>query len=60
MTPYCWSCPSVPLCRPDCLGLCPTCGADRNEEPCTCAEPGDPRWAALDVLRVPDDRGGAG
>lgn len=51
--------PQVPLCGPDCRGLCPTCGADRNEEPCTCAEPGDPRWAALDVLRVPDDRGGA-
>ena len=23
--------PSAPLCRPDCRGLCPHCGADRNE-----------------------------
>lgn len=46
------SLPLAPLCRPDCAGLCPTCGADRNEGACGCAEQGgDPRWAALDVLR---------
>ena len=45
--------PVAPLCRPDCLGLCPSCGANRNEETCTCEPPADPRWAALDVLRVP-------
>jgi uncharacterized protein len=27
--------PMAPLCREDCLGLCPTCGADRNEGGCT-------------------------
>ena len=44
--------PLAPLCRPDCPGLCPTCGADRNEGPCGCPEPvRDPRWAALNVLR---------
>jgi uncharacterized protein len=43
--------PQAPLCRQGCLGLCPTCGADRNAEPCDCAPPADPRWAALDVLR---------
>jgi uncharacterized protein len=43
--------PQAPLCRPDCLGLCPTCGANRNEEPCRCEPPRDERWAALDVLR---------
>ena len=43
--------PQAPLCRPDCLGLCPQCGANRNVEPCACVEPRDPRWAALDVLR---------
>lgn len=43
--------PQAPLCRPDCQGLCPTCGANRNEEPCSCAAPRDERWAALDVLR---------
>ncbi|MEY4608443.1 MAG: hypothetical protein RL625_660 [Gemmatimonadota bacterium] len=26
----------LPLCRPDCLGFCPTCGADRNSGPCAC------------------------
>ncbi len=27
--------PLAPLCRQDCRGLCPTCGADLNEAPCT-------------------------
>lgn len=26
--------PLAPLCRNDCAGLCPTCGADLNEAPC--------------------------
>lgn len=26
--------PAAPLCRDDCLGLCPTCGTDLNSEPC--------------------------
>ena len=26
--------PMVPLCKEDCLGLCPTCGTDLNSEPC--------------------------
>ena len=26
--------PMAPLCRPDCRGLCPRCGADWNEGPC--------------------------
>ena len=26
--------PMVPLCRPDCRGLCPRCGAEWNEGPC--------------------------
>jgi uncharacterized protein len=43
--------PQAPLCRPDCLGLCPVCGANRNEEPCQCPPAPDPRWAALDALR---------
>ena len=44
--------PTTPLCRPDCAGLCPTCGANRNDEACGCVEaPADPRWAALDQLR---------
>ena len=43
--------PMAPLCRADCLGLCPHCGADRNEGQCACVAPPDPRWANLDVLR---------
>ncbi len=27
--------PMVPLCRPDCRGLCTSCGADLNEGPCS-------------------------
>jgi uncharacterized protein len=26
--------PLVPVCRPACKGLCPTCGTDLNEAPC--------------------------
>jgi uncharacterized protein len=26
----------LPLCRPDCKGLCTTCGADLNAGPCAC------------------------
>lgn len=44
--------PFAPLCRPDCNGLCPTCGADRNEIDCGHdRDPVDIRWAALDALR---------
>ncbi len=44
--------PLAPLCADDCRGLCPTCGADLNRGDCGCpSELGDPRWAALDVLR---------
>ncbi|MCH4054052.1 MAG: DUF177 domain-containing protein [Atopobiaceae bacterium] len=28
--------PYVVLCRPDCKGLCPTCGANLNDGPCGC------------------------
>ncbi len=39
--------PVRPLCRPDCRGLCPTCGEDLNDGPCGCAPPQDQRWSAL-------------
>jgi uncharacterized protein len=39
--------PAFPLCREDCKGLCPTCGADLNEGPCACPPAADDRWAAL-------------
>ena len=40
--------PSKVLCREDCAGLCPRCGADLNEGPCSCeGEEGDPRFEVL-------------
>ena len=45
--------PMHPLCRPDCAGLCPECGENRNEGPCGCeGQPLDPRWSALEELRT--------
>jgi uncharacterized protein len=42
------SLPSSPICRPDCRGLCPYCGQNRNEGSCDCrTEEVDPRWAGL-------------
>jgi uncharacterized protein len=47
--------PVAPRCRPDCKGLCPTCGVNRNTIDCDCVEDrSDPRWAALEGLRVYD------
>jgi len=31
--------PIAPVCRPECRGVCPSCGADLNLGPCSCAEP---------------------
>ena len=40
--------PMKPLCQPDCKGLCPVCGINRNRERCTCQpEWTDPRFDAL-------------
>lgn len=52
------------LCRPDCAGLCPRCGKDLNEGPCSCsADETEPAWSALaelsrrlDAPEVPDGR----
>ena len=44
--------PEKILCRPDCAGLCDTCGKNLNDEPHVHEEEhGDPRWAALEALR---------
>jgi uncharacterized protein len=45
------SVPAFALCRDDCKGLCPSCGADRNSGECACAPATDPRWEALRGLR---------
>jgi len=46
------SLPVRTLCKPDCKGLCPRCGSNRNSQTCSCEEgPSDPRWEALAELR---------
>jgi len=39
--------PFKPLCRPDCAGLCPSCGADLNKGSCGCTPDADERWGVL-------------
>jgi uncharacterized protein len=47
--------PMKPLCSPECRGLCPTCGANRNLVPCACqTRRTDPRLAPLEALRRRD------
>jgi uncharacterized protein len=44
--------PTRLLCRDECKGLCPVCGADLNRETCACEQKEvDPRWAALAALK---------
>jgi uncharacterized protein len=44
--------PSFGLCREDCKGLCPRCGADLNAGPHDCSQQeADPRWDALRRLK---------
>jgi len=53
--------PTAPLCRADCPGLCPECGADLAEGRCECLPAdSDDRWDALEALRgrLPDDSPG--
>ena len=50
--------PLSPLCREDCPGFCPQCGADLAETQCGCVTTdSDPRWSALENLKgvFPDD-----
>lgn len=43
--------PSKFLCRPDCKGICPACGANLNVEACRCTDkPIDPRLEILKSL----------
>ena len=44
--------PMKALCRPDCRGLCPVCGANKNVTECRCeTRVTDPRLAPLEALR---------
>lgn len=49
--------PQKPLCRPDCLGFCPQCGADLNAGPHECQGTIDERWSALAGLKNQIDEG---
>lgn len=44
--------PMTFLCKPGCLGLCPVCGANRNDKPCQCEQSaqGEP-FSALKKIR---------
>ena len=45
--------PANVLCREDCRGLCPTCGADRNQGDCQCeTNETDSRWQKLKELKM--------
>jgi uncharacterized protein len=46
------SLPMKPLCSPDCRGLCPICGTNKNRNSCSCTlDIDDPRLAALKALK---------
>jgi uncharacterized protein len=48
--------PMKPLCRDDCKGLCPVCGANRNVTTCACETRWeDPRLAGLKALLKESD-----
>ena len=51
------SAPSKPLCRPDCAGLCHSCGINLNEGSCSCPPPEDERRQALAALNPTDQEG---
>ena len=56
--------PLRPICRPDCAGLCPTCGQDLNRQSCGCErDQADSRWSGLatlaERLRTEEHDGGA-
>lgn len=48
--------PLQPVCRPDCAGICPGCGADLNTTPCGCVRGFIPdQFGALAALLTQDD-----
>jgi len=56
--------PIQPVCRPDCAGLCPVCGRDRNDGMCHIETENTPaQWSALaglaERLRAEETDGGS-
>jgi uncharacterized protein len=50
--------PMVPVCRPDCRGLCPRCGTNLNDQECGCRRDDiDPRLGGLLELNLPSNAG---
>lgn len=43
--------PEYVVCREECRGICPRCGADLNRGPCDCRPEPDDRWRALEALK---------
>ena len=46
--------PIKPLCAEGCKGICAGCGAELNDEECTCEPEVDPRWELLKGLELGD------
>ncbi len=44
--------PNKPLCMHDCRGICSGCGAELNEQECSCKPEIDHRWASLKGLKL--------
>ena len=45
--------PRYPVCKDDCKGLCPVCGANLNDRECGCdRHVPDPRWAGLKNVKL--------
>ena len=49
--------PMQRVCSESCKGICPLCGANRNETECHCeAHPGDDRWSALKDIHLDEKK----
>ncbi len=49
--------PMQTVCSETCKGICPVCGANRNETDCHCeVHPGDDRWSALKNIHIEQGR----
>jgi uncharacterized protein len=44
--------PMTPVCSDDCQGLCQQCGQNLNEKTCDCEPAADPRWSALQHIKL--------
>jgi len=47
--------PMKATCAESCQGICGGCGAELNDEPCTCEPEVDQRWSALAALKVDEN-----